>query len=409
MPHFGPFMERAAIVEEVRPVWPALTYSCHTSILTGCYVARHGITHNLIMQRGGYIADAPWHHMKSDVKVPMLPDVAKANGKTTCSLSWPVTGGADWKLNMPMIVPYNYNGWEPEKWLEGTSTQALLDRYFYKHGRFLKGPDRSLDLYTMGMALDILENEDPCDITLVKMCDLDTARHIHGVHHQAVSDQLRKHDEEFGAILEALRRKGTLDSTNIVILGDHGQTDVEAVIHLNVLLRDQGYIRLDKEGNIQDYDALIVSTGLCAYVELGDPDNQPLAKEIRAFLESLKDDPDVQLAYVLDKEEALERYRVAGPFDFIIESRRPVAFGEEYACESLYGDRIPGSKTEGMATHGGSPERAELTTFLAAGPDIRPGVVLPSCSMVDEAPTMAAILGFEMPDVDGQVLREILK
>ena len=157
MPHFGPFLKRAALVEKIRPVWPALTYCCHTSILTGCYVERHGIVHNENMHRGGHLGE-PWFSMKRDVKVPTLLDRAREKGLTTCSLSWPVSGGADYDMNLPMIVPYGYTGYEPEQYLRHTATPALLDRYFYKHGRYLKGPDRSLDLFTMASALDILED-----------------------------------------------------------------------------------------------------------------------------------------------------------------------------------------------------------------------------------------------------------
>lgn len=38
MPHFGPLLRNGALVEKIAPVFPALTYSCHTSILTGTYV-----------------------------------------------------------------------------------------------------------------------------------------------------------------------------------------------------------------------------------------------------------------------------------------------------------------------------------------------------------------------------------
>ena len=166
MPHFGPFLKRAALVEKIRPVWPALTYCCHTSILTGCYVERHGIVHNENMHRGGHLGE-PWFSMKRDVKVPTLLDRAREKGLTTCSLSWPVSGGADYDMNLPMIVPYGYTGYEPEQYLRHTATPALLDRYFYKHGRYLKGPDRSLDLFTMASALDILEDYPQPDIMLI--------------------------------------------------------------------------------------------------------------------------------------------------------------------------------------------------------------------------------------------------
>lgn len=407
MPHFGPFMERAAGVREIEPTWPALTYCCHTSIITGCYVDRHGIVDNETLKRGGYW-DLPWYSHKSEVLVPTLLDRAREHGLTTCSLAWPVSVGADYTMNMPMIVPYDYHGWEPQRWLKDTATRELMDRYFYKHGRYLMGQDRNLDRFVMALALDILEDYEQPDVMLIKLCDLDGSRHQYGVHHEMVTEQLRKHDEEFGAVLEALRRKGSLVDTDVVILGDHGQTDIKDILHLNVLLRDAGFIRTRPDGSLIDYDAVIHSTGLAAYVELAHPEDAEMKARVRAFLETLKDDPRVRLSYVLDREEAKARYRVDGPFDFIIESELPIAFGERFDLDTMYGSQIPGDHKIGAATHGGGPTRREMTTFLAAGPDIRPGVWLDRRSMVDEAPTMAEMLGFSMPDADGQAMKEML-
>ena len=121
MPHFAQILERGALVEKIEPVLPALTYTCHTSILTGTYAGRHGIVHNEKMTRGGHL-DAPWYCMKSDVRGKTLLDIARENGLTTCSLSWPVSGGVDYTMNMPMIVPYSYQGYQPQQWLEHTAT-----------------------------------------------------------------------------------------------------------------------------------------------------------------------------------------------------------------------------------------------------------------------------------------------
>ena len=98
-----------------------------------------------------------------------------------------------------------------------------------------------------------------------------------------------------------------------------------------------------------------------------------------------------------------------GPFDFILESELPISFGERFDCESIYGSRIPGNHKIGAATHGGGPGRKEVTAFMAAGPDVRPGVVVERRPMVDEAPTMARMLGFSMPDADGTAIEEILR
>lgn len=244
LPHFGRLLREGALVENIDPVFPALTYTCHTSILTGVYAGRHGILHNEVLRRGGQ-SSAPWHCMKQDVKAPTLLDVAHAHGMTVCSLSWPVSGAADYDMNMPMIVPYHYTGYEPEQYLSGTATENLMQRYFYKHGRFLKGPDRSLDLYTMALALDILEDFEQPDVMLVKMCDLDSVRHTFGVFHENTKVQLHRHDEELGALMEGLRRKGMLEHTNIVVLGDHGQTDIHDVLLMNVLFKKHGLLEAD--------------------------------------------------------------------------------------------------------------------------------------------------------------------
>ena len=407
LPNFGQILKEGAVVEKVEPVFPALTYTCHTSILTGTYAGRHGIVHNEMLTRGGK-RGAPWHNLRSQIQGKTLLDVAKEEGLTTCSLSWPVSGGADWDLNMPMIVPYAYQGYEPEKWLIGTATDNLLDRYFYKHGRYLKGPDRSLDLFTMALALDILEDFDQPDVMLVKMCDLDGVRHYHGVHHAKTKDQLRKHDEELGAILEALRRKGTLADTNIVVLGDHGQTDIEDAFFLNNLFKAHGLLKTDQDGNVTSFAAFCHSARLTAFVEVADPQDQALLNKVRDLLVNLRDDPKVQLDLVLDAKEAEREYGLTGPFDFVIESKRPIVFDENTQGDVLWGSELPGFKLV-AATHGGSPQREEVTTFFASGPSLKQTIVKEPRSMVDLAPTMAQMLGFVLNDVDGVPIKEILR
>ena len=63
----------------------------------------------------------------------------------------------------------------------------------------------------------------------------------------------------------------------------------------------------------------------------------------------------------------------------------------------------------GAATHGGNPEREEVTTFFACGPSVKNTVLIGSRPMVDLAPTMAQMLGFSMKDIDGKPIEEILR
>ena len=405
--HFAPFFSDGAYVESVEPVYPSMTYSCHTSIVTGTYVNKHGIEQNEAVVRGKL--REPWYALKKDVKAPTLLDLAKQQGLKVCSLSWPVSGAADYDFNMPMIVPYNYKGDEPEIYLKGMATDNLLEAYWWKYGRLIKGKGRSLDLFTMALAPDIIRDFGQPDVMLIKMCDLDGVRHNYGVYSEEAAEQLRKHHHEFGVIVEAVRRYGNFEKTNFVVLGDHGQTDVEEVLNMNALLREYGFIRVSTGGELESYDALCHSVGMSAWIELYDPADEVMRKKVYDFLCSLRDDPRIQLKYIYDKKEAEELFGLSGPFDYVIESERGLSFWEGHEGESMFIERIPGDKKAGNGSHGGLPFRKETTTFLAYGPSVKRGVSLEKALMVDEAPTMARMIGFHMSGTDGRVLTELLE
>jgi len=405
MPHFSQVLNQGAQVTSVLPVYPSLTYPCHVSILTGTYVDKHHLPHN--EQVSVFDPNPPWYNQKSDITGKNLLDYAKEHGYTTASLSWPVSGGANYDYNMPMIVPYSYNGYHPEKWLIGNATDNLMEAYFWKYGRFIKGRDRSLDLYTMAIAPDLIRDFGQPDVMLIKMCDLDSARHAYGVSHPLVSEQLRKHDEEFGVILETVKRYGDYDNTNFIILGDHGQSDVDHVLNLNILLRQNGFIKVDEEGKITDYTAYAHSAALSCWVEVKDPEKDN--EKVYEFLKQIKADPKYGIGYLFTKKEVQEQYHLSGPFEFVLEGDKPISFGNTYLGDDVFADAVVGDYKTAKASHGSLPFKKETTCFAASGPAFKKGAVLQEGNMVDEAPTMAKVLGFTMPDVDGRVWDEILK
>jgi predicted AlkP superfamily pyrophosphatase or phosphodiesterase len=63
-----------------------------------------------------------------------------------------------------------------------------------------------------------------------------------------------------------------------------------------------------------------------------------------------------------------------------------------------------------LATHGYDPLKPNYRTFfMASGAGIKKGVVIPSIRMIDEGPTMARLLGLDLPEADGKVLDEIIE
>ena len=409
LPNFNRVISAGSYVKNLLPVHPALTYCCHTSIVTGCYCDRHGIHNNEKYDRGCKTGDV-WFGMKDEIKVPTILDLARENGMSTCSLSWPVSAGADYTYNWPMIVPYHYEGDHPEDYLvNGNATQNLLDSYFWKYGRFQKGKDASLDLLTMALAPDIIRDYGQPDVMFVKMCDLDSVRHSYGVYHPYTKDQLKKHDEEFGVLLKSLEMYGDIDDTNFVIIGDHGQTDIEDVLNINTLFKEAGFIRTDENGEIIDCDCFGHSGALTCFIELKNPDDKVMYDKVYNYLLSLKDDAKISLDYVYDRKQMKEIFHLDGPYDFVIESNRGISFNDDMTRQTVWQSACPGDHKIGAATHGGNPYRKETTLFIASGPAVKQGVVINEASMVDEAVTMAKMIGLDMNNTDGKLMEELLK
>lgn len=407
LPNFALFFEKGAIIEKIEPVYPSLTYPCHVSILTGVYPHKHGINHNEKVAVGRN--DSPWFNQASDVQAETLLERAKTNGLSVCSLSWPVTGGMDIDYNMPMIVPIGYTGDNPLQFFRKNATENLLEAYYWKYGRHLMGKDRSLDLFTMAIAPDLIKDFGQPDVMLIKMCDLDSVRHKHGVNNSYVKEQLKKHDTELGVLFEAVKRYGNYKDTNFIVLGDHGQSDVEFVLNLNKIFEEHGLISSDGEGNLLDYTAWCHSCGLSAWIEMKNPEDEAAREKVYTLLKSLFKDKRYGLGYFFTKEQVLEEYHLSGPFEFVIEGTHAVSFSSTLTAESVITPINKNSYKTAVASHGCLPFKDQTTTFMAMGPSVKEGIIVDKAQMVDEAPTMAKILGFHMPDTDGKAIAEILR
>lgn len=405
LPNMGRLLAEGAHVVNAEPEYPSLTYPCHTSILTGNHVGRHGVTHNLIVEVGR--RDVPAFTQRSSIQCDTLLDAARRQGRSTCSLSWPVTGGAEFDLNMPMIVPMFYDGPEPIRFLEGNATAELLERYYPRYWQFLTGPQRSLDHYTMAMATEILGDYEQPDLMLVKLCDLDTVRHATGVDNEHTRAQLAGHDQQVGAIVELIAVHGDLANTTFVIIGDHGQSDITGHLNPNVLFRRDGLLQVDAAGNVSDYVAFAHSSELSAWVQLKNPTDAAARRRVGDYLADLVADPQYPVGAVYSAEEIAERFHSRGPWDFVLEGAEPVEFGATWDGDDPFAAQ-PYKGTPATATHGGLPFR-DPTTLVLSGPGIAAGAALDHCYIVDTAPTIAAVMGVELDDVDGRVLVELIR
>ena len=408
LPNFKYVFDNGSYVNHVEPVYPSLTYPCHCSIVTGRYVKGHGVPHNEIVEAEN--PKAPWYSLRKSIKCDTFLDEAHKYGLKTCSLTWPVSGGADIDYNLPMIVPISYQGDNPEQFYHNYSTQELIDRYFWKYDHYLKGVERNLDAFTMSCALDIIEDYGQPDIMLVKTCDLDTVKHCNGIMNEQVERQLRIHDEQLGLLFESVKRFGDFDNTNWVILGDHGQADIKKHINFNLLLKEKGLIKTDEEGNLISYDAYCHSASMSAWIQVRDPEDAELMDRVYKILKEIKDDPQYNIGYLFTKEEASEKYGLEFPkIDFVIEGKEPMSFDSTLSGKDLFEEYLKPGWHHSLASHGYLSFRDQTTTFIACGPSVKKGVVIERSSMVNEASTMAKMVGYDFDGTDGSAWNEMLQ
>lgn len=407
LPAFSRILENAAVAE-IEGVYPSLTYPNHIAQITGCAPARSGIFNNLAFQPGQG-AKTHWLSDAALVKVPTLFDVAKQAGLTTASVEWPVTVNAgdtiDWL--MPELVCPSFADEGYAAAFRRTTNQQSFDRYLAPNLGLIReqAEGKFFDLVNAVAPL-ILRHEKP-DLMAAHFVEVDTARHKGGSEGPHVEAALRVVDATLGALLDALAANGVLESTNIVIVSDHGHLDIEQHTNLNAVFLERGLIRVDDEGRLVDYDIFCHGAGLSGQLFLADALSSERRAEVEALLAEVEADPQYRIATIWTAKDAEREFGLNGPFDWAVETEPGVAMGSTWTGRPVLRRGEPDFPVY-VASHGHSPRHGGQPVFIATGPDIAPGVDLGRRSMLDEAPTFAALLGLALPDAEGEVLTDAL-
>lgn len=101
LPAMNSIVKDAAIVSNIVSVYPTLTYTIHSTMMTGVYPDRHHIINNELFVPG--VEHAPWYRSGRlfDSDVQTVLEAAKKAGYTTCAIHWPVTGDLDVDWHLP--------------------------------------------------------------------------------------------------------------------------------------------------------------------------------------------------------------------------------------------------------------------------------------------------------------------
>jgi len=377
-------------------VFPTVTYPSHTSIITGTLPAEHGIDSNTPFDPFNR-TNGGWYWYAEDLRVPTLWDVVRQGGKRTASVFWPVTVGARLDVNYPEYRTLASD--DDVKLLRALATPGLIDGIEKRYGRIPgRRPD---DAVRASAAAYIIEHHRP-NLLLVHLTDLDGAQHRSGPGSTEAVSTLEQIDGHLATIRHALGQAGLLERTAWVVVSDHGFRSVSRQFHPRVVLRESGYLTYDAKGALTDWrvDARIAG-GTFALVAKDPADREAVEGVTRQF-RALAADPRFGLARIYSPAEIRDN----GGF--------PDAFLAGEAADdfmvggAIAGDVVTASTSKGM--HGYHPSRADqLSALLLSGAGVVSGQRQDRARLIDVAPTVARLLGVEMPSARGKVLNQVIK
>lgn len=382
-PNLQRMMNEGVYAEAVRGVFPSVTYPSHTTIITGCLPARHGIYYNAPFEP--VKPTGRWYWESAYIRVPTLWQAAHKAGLQTAAVAWPVTVGADIDHNVPEIWSLAKNpdradpiranttpkGFFEELEKEATGTLRTVD---------LDGEYLTLDENLSRMGSYIIRRYKPNFMAIHFPC-VDEAEHSQGRDGDHVRAAVASADRCVGKVLEALAIAGITDSTAVIVTGDHGFADVHTTLFPNVWLTTHGLIKRTPQ-NVE-WKAKFHASGGSTFLHLNTTDRS-IVDTIKNILSAL---PSDQRKFRIVERTELDKLGTDSSVVLALAPIEGTTFGNAETGEPLR----PASQ---KGTHGYLPDTDHMHTgFIGFGAGFTKHGKLAKIEMESIAPTIAALLG----------------
>lgn len=398
--------EQGSYCENVKTVYPSLTYPAHASIVTGKLPRNHGIVNNTKIQPDRSNPD--WFWYRKEIKGETIYDIALKKKKKVASFLWPVAGRSGIKYCLPEIFPVRpFQHILPLIAKAGNLPFVLeLDKQFGNIRRGIEQP--YLDDFTHKSAMYSFLKHSPY-MTLVHYVDLDWQRHHQGFDSIEASEATIRYGKRVNDWYELLKKENMLEDTLFIVLSDHSHLPCHTVIRPNVYLKDLGLITM-LENDIIEYKAYFKSCDGSGYIYLDNPKDVLLKERIFNELTVLSAYERNGIEGFIDGDKA-GNLGADPSATFMLEAREGYYFDESPLGSFI--ERIPEDKEESknflLSTHGYSPMKDNYDpVFLMAGPNVKKGHKINKMCLVDEGPTIAKLMGSSLIGVDGRIRYDML-
>ena len=225
---------------ELETVFPAVTCTVQSSLLSGSYPEVHGIISNGFYDRQHYSVSF-WEQSSNLVQADRVWDIIKMhqNGSKTAVLFWQNTmySNADYVITpRPLHMEDKMIMWcysKPTGFYEKLSDKiGKFDLTWYWGPLVSKRSSEWIEMATEY----VLENEKP-NFIFTYIPHLDYSFQRNGTTYKDLKDDLRFVDELVGKLVNKVTSLGILQDTQFIIFSEYGFTDVNSDIPLNSIFR----------------------------------------------------------------------------------------------------------------------------------------------------------------------------
>ena len=293
-----------------------------------------------------------------------------------------------------------------------TLPAGLLEGITKLHGEF---PETVADHptrndWTTESLIDPMWGATVPDFSMLWMNEPDLAQHRTGVGSEHSLAMIRNADENLGRVLRALESRGVRESTDVLVVSDHGFSTISAVVDVADSLQSAGIdARRSFSAPPKRGDVMVVGIGGSVFIYVIGHEEKVI-KQVVDFLQGRNWTGVIFTRQPMPGTFTLKQIHNDAPTapDVLVSMRWTGDKNAVGAPGTLIADVLGFSAGQGMHC---SLSRFDMhNTLIAAGPDFRAGVVdhLPTGN-TDLAPTILSILGIKPPKpMDGRVLSEAL-
>jgi predicted AlkP superfamily pyrophosphatase or phosphodiesterase len=359
--------ERGAYALNVESVYPSQPLPAQVTLVTGMLPTDHGVTSAEDSRRAGAI------------KTDTLWDAARRAGLKTAAVGFPLAAGADIDFNSLTLGD------------SSASPAATLPE--------MKRGDAEKAL----AAIESLRRQRP-ELLLLNLTSYARAGARFGLASPEATAALENIDALLKQLLDAAEGEGLAGETTFLVVSDHGLMKVEREFRPNVVLSKKGLLKADSQGKIISWRARAQSFGGSAAVYLKDPQDEQAAREVEAAFREVHEQVSSPVWRLVTRKDAARLG--ADPRALLYLDAAPgYVFGD-----AIRGDAAGKIDSEMLRAAGGYlPQRLEMRAALVAfGRAVKPGAKIEYARLIDVAPTVAYLLGFELRATRGRALTEIL-